>query len=74
MDLTGHFPKISSSENQYILIDYHYDANYIHAAPIKNRRGNTIIEAWRTIHKAFKKAGVIPLTYVLDNKTSKDLI
>ena len=45
MDLTGRFPKISSSGNQYILIDYHYNANYVYAALIKNRRGNTIIEA-----------------------------
>ena len=45
MDLTGRFPKISSSGNQYILVGYNYDANYIHAAPIKNRRGYTITKA-----------------------------
>jgi len=35
MDLTGRFPKISSSGNQYILVGYNYDSNYKHAEPIK---------------------------------------
>ena len=45
MDLMGCFPKISSSGNQYILVGYNYDGNYIYAEPIKNRRGHTITQA-----------------------------
>lgn len=45
MDITRHFHKISSSGNQCMLVEYHYDGNCIHAAAIKNKKGNTIIEA-----------------------------
>ena len=74
IDLTGRFPKCSSRGNQYILIGYHHDANHIRAIPIKNRKGQTITEAWEDLHHAFTKAGIAPQTYVLDNERSSDLI
>ena len=73
MDLTGRFPKRSSQGNQYILVGYHYDANYIIGMPVKNRQGATVAEAWQNIHDTFKLAGIPPNTYVLDNETSQDL-
>ena len=36
-DLTGRFPVRSSQGNEYVLIGYHYDGNYIHGIPVKNR-------------------------------------
>ena len=74
MDLTGRFPKTSSSGNHYILVGYNYDGNYIHAEPIKNRHGYTITQAWQTIHHMFEKAAAAPTIYVIDNEVSKDLI
>ena len=53
---------------------YHYDANYILTKLIKNRQDSTITEAWQSIYNDFKKAETAPTTYVLDNKTSKELI
>ena len=47
MDLTGRFPKRSSRGNEYILVGYHFDANHIRGIPIKNRKGSTILEAWK---------------------------
>ena len=73
-DLTGRFPKTSSSGNQYILVGYNYDGNYIHADPIKNRRGHTITQAWISMHTMFKKAAAAPTIYVMDNEISKDLM
>ena len=73
MDLTGHFPKVASSGNQYILVGCNYDGNYIDAIPTKNRKGQTITAAWQQMHNKFLKAGAAPLTHVLDNKTSRDL-
>ena len=37
-DLTGKFPYCSSSGNQYIMIFYNYDANYINAIPVNSRQ------------------------------------
>mgnify|MGYP003330606412 CR=1 FL=1 len=74
MDLTGRFPKKSSRGNQYILVGYHYDANYIHGIPIKNRKGQSIGDAWMELNNMFKKAGVALEMFVLDNEMSEDLI
>ena len=73
INLTGRFPKVSLSGNQHILVGYNYDGNYIDAIPRKNRKGQTITEAWQQMHNKFLKAGAAPLTHVLDNKTSRDL-
>ena len=45
MDLTGRFPKWSSHKNEYILVGYYYDGNYIHSILVKDQRGSTIAEA-----------------------------
>ena len=74
MDLMGRFYKRSSYGNEYILVRYHYNANYILVSPIKNRKGSTIVDAWQSLYNTFKKLRVVPSTYVLDNEISKDLI
>ena len=74
IDLTGRFPKKSSSGNECILVGYHHDGNCVLGEPIKDRRGSTITEAWKIIHDHFKKAGSSPETYVMDNETSQDLL
>ena len=35
----GRFPITSSRGNKYILVDFHYDSNTIHAEPLKTRKG-----------------------------------
>ena len=50
IDLMGKFPRKSSRGNEYLLIGYNYDANHIHAIPIKNRREPTITEVWEQLH------------------------
>ena len=42
--------------------------------PLRNIKSAIIAESWQHIHNTFKKAGVAPETYVLDNEYSKDLI
>ena len=74
MDLTGRFPKKSSRGNEYIVVGCNYDANCVVGVPWRNRKGATIAESWKHIHNTFKKAGVAPETYVLDNEFSKELI
>ena len=53
---------------------YYYNTNWILAKPIKNRQGSTIAKAWHSIHNDFKKVRIAPITYVLDNETSKELM
>ena len=74
MDLTGKFPYISRRGNQYILVGYHYDANYIAAVPIKKRTAGEITKGWEALHSKFSKGRVTPTKYVMDNDTSKELI
>ena len=73
MDLTGLFPKRSSSENQCILVGYHYDGNYVHGTPIKIRQGQAITNAWQELQSMFTKSGVAPEMMVLDNEVSAEL-
>ena len=69
-DLTGRFPYRSAQGNQYILVAYNYDANSIHAVPIKNREGPTIVAGWKKLHHLFATSGIAPTTYVQDNEIS----
>ena len=73
-DITGRFPYRSSRGNQYILIAYHYDANYIYGLPMKDRKAATITKTWRIIHNKFSMAGAAPNTYILDNEISGEFI
>jgi len=56
------------------LVGYHFDANHIRGIPIKNRKGSTILEAWKELQSTFEQAGIAPKTYVLDNETSGELL
>ena len=67
MDLTGRFPKKSSRGNEYIMVGCNYDANYIMGVPLRNRKGAAIDKSWQHIHDTFKRSGVAPEAYVLDN-------
>ena len=49
-DLTGRFPTASTSGNNYLLIAYSYDDNNILLEPVKNRKADTLLEAYKNIH------------------------
>ena len=54
-DLTGRFPVKSSRGNEYILVGYYPDGNYIHGIPVKNRSATVLTEAWKDLHAIFSK-------------------
>ena len=56
------------------MVGYNYDDNYVMGEPLRNIKGATIAKSWQHTYNTFKKAGVAPETYVLDNELSKDLI
>ena len=72
-DLTGRFPVKSSRGNEYILVGYYPDGNYIHGIPVKNRSATVLTEAWKDLHAIFSKAGTAPAVWVLDNECSHEL-
>ena len=53
MYLIGRLPYFSSQENEYYLIEYHYDANTIVGVPLKNRQAVSITEPWKYFHEKF---------------------
>ena len=69
-DQTGRLPKQSKSGNNYLLILYDYDSNYIHAEPIPNRSANCILTAYQQAHCLLVKAGLRPKLQRLDNECS----
>ena len=48
-DLTGRFPVRSSQGNEYILVGYHYDANYILGIPVRNWSVLFLCVVWQKI-------------------------
>jgi hypothetical protein len=72
-DPTGKFLTPSVSGNQYVLIVYEYDCNYIYGAPMPDRTSPSIIAAYKTAIRLFKSRGLKPLLQRLDNKSSRAL-
>ena len=69
-DLTGKLPLPSSQGNNYLLILYDYDSNYIAAEPIKDRQAATIRAAYVKVHNIFVRGGSRPRIQGLDNECS----
>jgi hypothetical protein len=69
-DPTGKFLVPSVSGNQYILIVYEYDSNYIHAEPMTDRTGPSIIAAYQRSIVFLQSRGFKPLPQRLDNEAT----
>jgi hypothetical protein len=72
-DPTGRFLTPSVSGNQYMLVVYEYDGNYIHSEPMIDRTGPSIIAAYKKAVKLFESRGFKPLLQRLDNEASSAL-
>jgi hypothetical protein len=71
---TGHFPAISSSGNQYIMMVVEVDGNYIDAEPMKNKSAGSMIKAYLALWTCLTATGVIqPMTHILNNEISTEL-
>jgi hypothetical protein len=69
-DLTGNMCQPSSKGNNAIVILYDYDSNAILAEPIRNRKAETILEAYKKLHTTLKSKGMTPKLQILDNECS----
>jgi hypothetical protein len=61
------------SGNQYVLVVYEYDGNYIYGAPMPDRTGLSIIAAYKMAIRLFELRCFKPLLQRLDNEASRAL-
>ena len=69
-DQTGRFVIPSSTGNNYMLVLYDYDSNYIDAVPMPNRTAKSILTAFTTSYNKLIRAGLRPQLQRLDNECS----
>jgi hypothetical protein len=60
----------SSRGNNYLLVLYDCDTNFIFAAPFKNRTAKCILAAYQTVHQRLCDAERTPKLQRLDNECS----
>eukprot|EP01082_Thalassiosira_pseudonana_P011880 g10662.t1 g10662 contig4:2284681-2286983(+) len=71
-DQTGRFPVTSNRGNNYIVLFYVVDANFIKSYPIKSRHRTELLKAYDDVYKYLRIRGYRPKLHRLDNETSKD--
>lgn len=69
-DQTGRFVSPSSNGNNYIMVVYDYDSNFLFAQPFPRRTKECILKAFQTVHKRLVQAGLRPKLQRLDNECS----
>jgi hypothetical protein len=72
-DSTGRFLTPSTSGNQYILVVYEYDGNFIHTEPMVDLKGPSIIAEYTQSVSLFESHRLKPLLQWLDNEASSAL-
>ena len=56
-DLPERYPITSARGHKYLFVMYDYDANYIHATPIKSRKSEELINAFSESYAVLTKHG-----------------
>ena len=72
-DKTGRFFETSTLGNQYMLIMYIEDGNYIHAVPQRSRDAAENLLAYKSCIEFARDHGITPAFERMDNETSKSL-
>ena len=70
-DQTGQFPTVSSRGNKYLMVLYDYDSNAILAEPLKSRKQQEILRAYKVLVNCLEKRGLRPKLQTLDNEASQ---
>eukprot|EP00804_Cyclotella_cryptica_P015310 CCRYP_005417-RA/>CCRYP_005417-RA protein AED:0.07 eAED:0.07 QI:0/-1/0/1/-1/1/1/0/1190 len=69
-DATGTLPAVTLEGNQYYLVAYAYDPNYIYAIPLRNLRDESIMTAFEHVFQDLKTKGYKPTFNVTDNQAT----
>jgi Reverse transcriptase (RNA-dependent DNA polymerase) len=72
-DQTGRLPHTSSSGNNYLLIAYEYDSNYIMMEPYKNKTAAVLTATIARVHTKLATRGCKPQFHRLDNECPTEL-
>eukprot|EP00804_Cyclotella_cryptica_P012573 CCRYP_014710-RA/>CCRYP_014710-RA protein AED:0.34 eAED:0.26 QI:0/0/0/1/0/0/2/0/588 len=72
-DQTGRLPVTSNRGNNYIVIFYAVNPNYIKAYPIKSRHRSELLKADEEVYSFLRVRGYRPQLHMLDNETSHDV-
>ena len=73
-DMTGKYPKMPSSENQYIWLIYDYDSNLIIGEPLKIPQKIDIMNGYRNLLKQLSCNGYKTQIKTFDNEASDILL
>ena len=73
MDAAGRFPIPSHKGNQYILVMYGEDFNFIHAEPLRSRDKQDIMRGIERGLKLFATDGDVPTIWRIDNECSGEI-
>ena len=71
-DLPGRYPITSARGNKYLFVMYDYDANYIHAMPIKSRKSEELIRGFSESYAVLTKHDFRAKSIRFDNEISVD--
>jgi len=69
-DPTGRFITQSSQGNNYILVIFDTDSNYIFAEAMPSRTANQILKAYQKIQSLLTERGMKPHLHMMDNEAS----
>ena len=58
---------------KYICIVYIYDPNFIKGIPLKSRKKEELLQAYKEIYSFCESRGYKPKLHKMDNETSKDV-
>ena len=73
-DQTGRFPTTSDRGHKYIFVLADVETNYIHAVPIKSRKGSAILSAFQEAYDELTACGFEPVLHRIDHETSDALV
>eukprot|EP00804_Cyclotella_cryptica_P011793 CCRYP_011361-RA/>CCRYP_011361-RA protein AED:0.17 eAED:0.11 QI:0/0/0/0.8/0.25/0.2/5/0/1137 len=72
-DATGALLAVSLDGNQYYVIAYAYDPNYVFAKPIPNLRDETLLQTFDEVFQELKTKGLTPTFNVTDNQAAQSI-
>ena len=67
------FPATSSKGMKYVCIFYIYDPNLIKGIPLKIRKKEELLQAYKEVYAYCENRGYKPKLHKMDNETSKDV-
>jgi hypothetical protein len=69
----GRFPITSNRGNEYIVIFYIYNANFVESVPIKSRPKDELLQSYWLVYAYLTARGFKPQLHKMDNKMSHDV-